>query len=94
MLSGSAMCPFIRNCGDLLSIASPDSVKVDYEIGFTRYFYQPQPLHAPEEIWAEIPVLERESEALLGGLRVARGRTSPRERTSLIQSFMANFSST
>ncbi len=44
----------------------PGSVKVGYEISFTRYFYQPQPLRAPEEIWADIRALERESEGLLG----------------------------
>ena len=44
----------------------PGSVKVGYEISFTRYFYQPQPLRAPEVIWADIRALERESEGLLG----------------------------
>lgn len=42
------------------------SVKVGYEISFTRYFYKPQPLRAPAEIWADIRALERESEGLLG----------------------------
>ncbi len=44
----------------------PGSVKVGYEISFTRYFYQPQPLRAPDEIWADIRALEQESEGLLG----------------------------
>ena len=44
----------------------PGSVKVGYEISFTRYFYQPQPLRAPHEIWADIRALEQESEGLLG----------------------------
>ena len=44
----------------------PGRVKVGYEISLTRYFYQPQPLRAPEEIWADIRALERESEGLLG----------------------------
>ena len=44
----------------------PGGVKVGYEISFTRYFYQPQPLRAPEEIWADIRALEQESEGLLG----------------------------
>ena len=44
----------------------PGNVKVGYEISFTRYFYRPQPLRAPEEIWADIRTLERESEGLLG----------------------------
>ena len=43
----------------------PGSVKVGYEISFTRYFYQPQPLRAPEEIWADIRALEQESAGLL-----------------------------
>ncbi len=37
-----------------------------HEISFTRYFYQPQPLCEPEEIWADIWELEGESEGLLG----------------------------
>ena len=37
-----------------------------YEISFTRYFYRPQPLRAPEKIWADIRALERKSEGLLG----------------------------
>ena len=41
------------------------SVKVGYEVSFTRYFYQPQPLRAPEEIWADIRALEQESAGLL-----------------------------
>ena len=40
------------------------SVKVGYGINFTRCFYRPQPLLAPEEIWAGIRA--RESEGLLG----------------------------
>ena len=43
-----------------------DSVKVGYEISFTRYFYKPQPLRTLEEIRADILVLERETEGLLG----------------------------
>ena len=42
-----------------------DSVKVGYEISFTRYFYKPQPLRTLEEIRADILVLERETEGLL-----------------------------
>ena len=44
----------------------PGSVKIGYEISFTRYFYKPQPLRAPHEIWADIAALERETEGLLG----------------------------
>ena len=43
----------------------PGSVKVGYEISFTRYFYRPQPLRAPQEIWADIQALEQEAEGLL-----------------------------
>ena len=44
---------------------APDSVKVGYEISFTRYFYKPQPLRALEEIRADIMAVERETEGLL-----------------------------
>ena len=47
----------------------PGSVKVGYEISFTRYFYRPQPLRAPQEIWADIRKLEQEAEGLLGEIR-------------------------
>ena len=46
----------------------PDSVKVGYEISFTRHFYQPQPLRPLEEIRSDIIDLERETEGLLGGI--------------------------
>ena len=42
------------------------SVKVGYEISFTRYFYKPQPLRPLEEIRADILALERETDGLLG----------------------------
>lgn len=42
-----------------------DSVKVGYEISFTRYLYQPKPLHTLEEIRADIVALERETDGLL-----------------------------
>ena len=44
---------------------APDSVKVGYEISFTRHFYKPQPLRPLEEIRADILALERETEGLL-----------------------------
>lgn len=44
----------------------PDSVKVGYEISFTRYFYKPQPLRTLAEIRGDILTLERETEGLLG----------------------------
>ncbi|MDD9995931.1 MAG: SAM-dependent DNA methyltransferase, partial [Dehalococcoidia bacterium] len=42
-----------------------DSVKVGYEISFTRHFYRPQPLRSLEEIRADILALEQETEGLL-----------------------------
>ena len=44
---------------------APSSVKVGYEISFTRHFYRPQPLRSLEEIRADILALERETEGLL-----------------------------
>ena len=44
---------------------APDSVKVGYEISFTRHFYKPQPMRSLEEIRADILALERETEGLL-----------------------------
>ena len=44
----------------------PDSVKVGYEISFTRYFYTPQPMRTLVEIRADILALEQETEGLLG----------------------------
>ena len=43
----------------------PDSVKVGYEISFTRYFYKPQPMRTLDEIRADILELEKETEGLL-----------------------------
>ena len=43
----------------------PDSVKIGYEISFTRYFYKPQPMRTLEEIRADILTLEKETEGLL-----------------------------
>ncbi len=44
----------------------PASVKIGYEISFTRYFYKPQPLRTLEEIRADILALEKETDGLLG----------------------------
>ena len=44
---------------------SPGSVKIGYEISFTRYFYKPEPVRPLEEIRADILALERETEGLL-----------------------------
>ena len=50
-----------------------DSVKVGYEISFTRYFYKPKPMRTLQEIREDILALERETEGLLteilGGAR-------------------------
>ena len=42
-----------------------DSVKVGYEISFTRYFYKPTPMRTLAEIRADILALEQETEGLL-----------------------------
>ena len=42
-----------------------DSVKVGYEISFTRYFYKPKPMRSLAEIRADILALEQETEGLL-----------------------------
>jgi type I restriction enzyme M protein len=43
----------------------PSSVKVGYEINFTRYFYKPVELRPLEEIRTDILAVERETEGLL-----------------------------
>ena len=43
----------------------PSSIKIGYEISFTRYFYKPQPLRPLEDIRADILELEQETEGLL-----------------------------
>ncbi len=52
----------------------PESVKVGYEISFTRYFYKPQPLRSLEEIRADILALERETDGLLDEILGTPGR--------------------
>ena len=42
-----------------------DSVKIGYEVSFTRYFYKPQPMRSLGEIRADILALEKETEGLL-----------------------------
>jgi type I restriction enzyme M protein len=44
----------------------PGSVKIGYDVSFTRYFYKPKPLRSLQEIRADILALERETEGLLG----------------------------
>ena len=46
----------------------PASVRIGYEVSFTRYFYKPQPMRALEEIRADILALEQETEGLLGAI--------------------------
>jgi len=43
----------------------PASVKVGYEVSFTRYFYKPQPMRSLDAIRADIWALEQETEGLL-----------------------------
>ena len=42
----------------------PQSVRIGYEISFTRYFHKPQPLRPLAEIRADILALEQETEGL------------------------------
>src|SRR5450830_1489410 len=42
------------------------SAKIGYEISFTRYFYKPQPMRTLDEIRADIIVLEKETDGLIG----------------------------
>ena len=77
-LRDTEQIPLLEDCGietflrrEVLPYAldawySPDSVKVGYEISFTRHFYKPQPLRPLEDIRADILALERETEGLLG----------------------------
>ena len=44
----------------------PDSVRIGYEISFTRYFYKSLPMRTLAEIRADILELEKETEGLLG----------------------------
>jgi len=43
----------------------PESVRIGYEVSFTRYFYKPQPMRTLEEIRADIIIAEKEAEGLL-----------------------------
>ena len=43
----------------------PDSVRIGYEISFTRYFYKSKPMRALMKIRADILTLERETDGLL-----------------------------
>jgi type I restriction enzyme M protein len=50
------------------------ATKIGYEISFTRYFYTPQPLRTLAEIRADIEVIEKQTEGLLGGILVETER--------------------
>jgi type I restriction enzyme M protein len=41
------------------------SIRIGYEVSFTRYFYKPQPMRSLEEIRADILALEKETDGLL-----------------------------
>ena len=41
------------------------SIKIGYEVSFTRYFYKPQPLRTLVDIRADIVALENENKGLL-----------------------------
>ena len=56
---------------------APDSVKVGYEISFTRHFYKPQPLRPLEEIRADILALEGETEGLLAEIVKSTSNGAP-----------------
>ena len=43
----------------------PGSVRIGYEISFTRYFYKPKPMRSLEEIRADILALEKETAGML-----------------------------
>ena len=43
-----------------------DRAKVEYEIGYTRYFHEPKPIRMLAEILAEILALEQETEEAAG----------------------------
>lgn len=43
----------------------PDSIKIGYEVSFTKHFYKPKALRSLDEIKADIVALEQESEGML-----------------------------
>jgi len=44
---------------------APSSVKIGYEISFTRHFYKPEPLRTLDDIRSDILAVDRETEGLL-----------------------------
>lgn len=68
LLEGGGVEGFIRR--EVLPYATdawiaPASIKIGYEINFTRHFYKPVELRPLEEIRADILIVERETEGLL-----------------------------
>lgn len=49
------------------------SVKIGYEISFTRHFYKPKPMRTLEEIRADILALEKETDGLLEDIVGVKG---------------------
>ena len=60
----------------------PASVKIGYEISFTRCFYKPQPLRVLEVIRADILTLEKETEGLLDEI-IGMGKRGQRWREQI-----------
>jgi type I restriction enzyme M protein len=52
----------------------PASVKIGYEVSFTRHFYKPQPLRTLDDIRADILALEEETESLVSEVIGGEGR--------------------
>lgn len=66
MIDGLKPYPQVKDSGVPCWGDVRHGVKTGYEISFTRYFYEPQPLRTLEEIRANILALEEETEWLLG----------------------------
>ena len=69
-------------CREVLPYATdawyqPDSVRIGYEISFTRHFYKPKPLRTLAEVSADILAVERRAEGLLEGLMVRKPSPHP-----------------
>ena len=50
----------------------PASVRIGYEVSFTRYFYKPQPMRTLQEIRADILALEQETEGLFAEIMASQ----------------------
>ena len=57
-----------------------ESIKIGYEISFTRYFYKPDARRSLRDIGADILALERETEGLLSEIVVGAQATPAVER--------------